>query len=131
MVLFLSKNILVYELINTNFDFYDQNRKLIRSCDDLLAVTLDPKFMFTYNDEDDWPIQFDLIYNKFENPICPLVFRNAVLSFFRVLGLINTCYLRNVLTFTNLSSSTHRLPQNLTNNVIITTLLSSDVTASI
>lgn len=91
-----SKSISV-EFINTRFEFY-RNGQVIRSCSEMSSSYNNSVFQISGN------AQESLVYFvncEFKEPVCPLIFRNAILLQLFISPLFNYFFKRNVLTFTN------------------------------
>ena len=88
------------EFINTRLEFF-VNKSLVKSCDDLNISSLRSIFQIRSTE---YGISKLLLSNcKYQENLCPLVFKNAYINriFFR--GLIKSFYKTNVLSFSSIS----------------------------
>ena len=101
-------------------DFYS-NGKLIKSCEDIFQSnysTMMSIFQMKLNKHK----EFALVESEYETNLCPLVFENAEIYHFYLIGLVDSFYKKNVLTFTNdvftsLNSSIYALELNKVENI--------------
>jgi hypothetical protein len=89
-------------LANCPLDFYHKRRR-INSCQDIIDSNLtDIESIFQiktgYNG---FPSAFRLQNVEYKRSICPLIFSNSQIKLFRLEGLVDTFYKKNVLSFSN------------------------------
>ena len=101
---------------NCKFQFLsEEQKKLLDTCDDFTKMNLTttdirsifqiykvkyvihPFFIFFSRDY----INFTIINGRFENPLCPIVFGNSMIQIFQLIGLVDSFYKRNFLSFSN------------------------------
>jgi hypothetical protein len=88
------------EFVNTRFSFYS-NGRAVNSCRDLYLLNLtDPRSIFQVR-----PMfgsdEFVLLKSRFNDVICPLLFKNVEVFKIFIIGMSNLFFKRNVLAFSN------------------------------
>ena len=87
-----------FNCIKCNIAFYSNDR-LIKSCRDITNTTrIISLFQLSYPDNTPSLSLFD---PQFKTTICPLMFKNSALDTLKIVGLTDTFYKRNVLSFEN------------------------------
>lgn len=87
-----------FNVYDSKFDFYDQNGKVIRTCQEYTsAVKVKKSFIFKYIEKSYWYTNF--VNAKFTRPICPEVFQNVRLDLLSFGDLVKSYYKTNTLQF--------------------------------
>ena len=106
-------------LTNCKFEFYDKNHKRMNTCGDFIESNVTSiqsifqmykvSYKFYY---DPYYFSYQIYYYKdylnvtiinadFKQPLCPLVFNNSGIHMLQIIGLVDSFYKKNVLSFSN------------------------------
>ena len=88
------------EFINTRLEFF-VNKSLVKSCEDLKNSS--PRSIFQIRSAEYGLPELLLVNCKYQENLCPLVFKNAFVSEMLFRGLIKSFYKTNVLSFSSIS----------------------------
>jgi len=101
----------VFIFNSMNFNFYNENQKLIKSCQDFKNKKLLKWHNFILSKKTLFLAEFRNL--KYPSSICELVFKNANLNSIRFSGLINSYYKINLLKFKKQSDNFESLNSNI------------------
>ena len=98
---------------NCEFSFVGLNQTMMKTCDhfsrlnvteiysifQLFSIRIDPYDWYDFYKKD--YINFTIINGDFHQPLCPLVLSDSHIMVFQLIGLVDSFYKRNVLSFSN------------------------------
>ena len=98
----------VFNCVKCKMDFYS-NGRLVKTCQDIIDTNnCSVRSLFQIrrkdrrsNNEGELLQNFVLLDSQFKTALCPLVFMNSYINLIFVIGLADTFYKRNILTFEN------------------------------
>lgn len=105
IALFLEKNYnmesnrYTLEFINSRFDFYTKDRRLVSSCSDMVDIN-ETRSIFQLNAHYYGSIIY-FIRCEFKRPMCPRIFNNTNIQEMYFTGILDYYYKKNILTFIN------------------------------
>lgn len=82
--------------------FSDSNARLVKTCQEL-TKTINSSFGFIFQTNDEFNLAVTFSEPRVAHPICPLVFRNALLSVLNINYLIDSYFFKNLIKFENSS----------------------------